>query len=253
MNLLIAPLEALTDDLLSDPERRVLLSLFSFRGKVTNTVWPSVELIAERSNIKDHTRVSKITTSLAAKGWLSKRKRGFTGCNKYELTVPSRLDSGANLDSGAILDTDANSNLDSNASSNLVSGAKYKEQTNEQTNEELKPIPGKAISKSKFTKPSLEELITEFYGKVIHPEVEANKFLNHYESVGWKVGKNAMKSWKHSVAGWAARSKENANTSQRTQHGFQQAGSPPKLSTVDRNGRAAAEYREKLRERAANL
>ena len=51
----------------------------------------------------------------------------------------------------------------------------------------------------------------------------------------------------------AKRDSQNANTSQRTQHGFQQDRSPPKLSTVDRNGRAAAQYREKLRERAANL
>jgi hypothetical protein len=37
------------------------------------------------------------------------------------------------------------------------------------------------------------------------PEVEAKKFLGYYGSNDWKVGKNKMKSWKHAVAGWAAR------------------------------------------------
>ncbi|MFA5387723.1 MAG: helix-turn-helix domain-containing protein, partial [Candidatus Paceibacterota bacterium] len=140
MSLLIAPLEALTDALLSDPERRVLLSLFSFRGKNTNTVWPSVESIAERANINDHTRVSKLTASLASKGWLTKKKRGFTGGNEYKLDVPARLDTSTNLDSDAKLVPDTKPNLDSDASSNLDSDAKYKEETSEQTSEEVKQI-----------------------------------------------------------------------------------------------------------------
>lgn len=86
MNLLVAPLEALTDSLLSDPERRVLLALFSYRGKVTELVFPSLDALSERSNINDKTRISKITTSLAKKGWLTKKKKGFTGCNQYTMT-----------------------------------------------------------------------------------------------------------------------------------------------------------------------
>lgn len=140
MILLIAPLEALTDPLLTDPERRVLLSLFSFRGKDTNTVWPSITAIAERANIADQTRVSKLTASLASKGWLTKRKKGFTGCNEYKLEVPSRLDETPNLDSDAKLEAATNSNLDSQTNSNLDSDAKCKEQTNEQTNEQKKHI-----------------------------------------------------------------------------------------------------------------
>ncbi len=68
MSLLVAPLEALTDKMLSDPERRVLLSLFSFRGKNTENVWPSSKEIAERANINDITWISKLTKSLCEKG-----------------------------------------------------------------------------------------------------------------------------------------------------------------------------------------
>lgn len=157
MSLLIAPLECLVDDRLTDPERRVLLALFSFRGKDTNTVWPGLEAIAERALVKDTARVSKLTSSLAKKGWLTKKKRGFTGTNKYILTVPdvptkleaepnldteSNLDEGANLapdtklESPAKLAPDASSNLAPETKSNLAPDAKYKEQTREQTREQ---------------------------------------------------------------------------------------------------------------------
>jgi len=128
-NYLFAPLEALTDSLLSDPERRVLLALFSFRDKTTNTVWPSIASIAERANIKDKTWVSKITTSLADKGWLYKKKRGFTGCNSYALLFPERL---SNLDPEPKLDSQ--SKMDPDTLSNLDPEPKCNELTNELTN-----------------------------------------------------------------------------------------------------------------------
>lgn len=138
--LLVSPLEALTDSRLSEPERKILLVLFSFRGRTTDVVFPGIAAIARRAGYKDKTRISKITTQLAEKGWLIKRKRGFTGCNEYQLIMPeaaeielSNLDSQTNLVSEANLGREANSNLDSETNSNLDSEAKYKEQTIEQT------------------------------------------------------------------------------------------------------------------------
>lgn len=60
-------------------------------------------------------------------------------------------------------------------------------------------------TRSRFVKPSIEDLLIEFEGKVQSPISEANKFLNHYESNGWKVGRNAMKSWKGAAANWITR------------------------------------------------
>ncbi len=58
-------------------------------------------------------------------------------------------------------------------------------------------------TKSKrFEKPSLEE-VTLAMAKVGLPEAEAAKFINHYESNGWRVGRNPMKSWPHAVGNWA--------------------------------------------------
>jgi len=143
MSLLVAPCEALTDALLSDPERRVLLALFSFRGRVTELVFPSLEALAQRSLIKDKTRVSKITTSLSKKGWLVKKKKGFTGCNQYKMCLPERListDCETKLDSDTKLGPHTKSNLDCETKSNLDSDAKYKEHTN-RTNQYNTPIP----------------------------------------------------------------------------------------------------------------
>ena len=57
-----------------------------------------------------------------------------------------------------------------------------------------------------FIKPSLEEVrqyITE-KGYNIDPET----FIAHYESNGWKVGRNAMKSWKSACVTWSKNPKK---------------------------------------------
>lgn len=139
MGVLVAPLEALTDPEITDPERRVLLTLYSFKNKASDTVWPSLNAIAERANLRDATRVSKLTKSLSKKGWLTKEKRKFGGSNDYVLTVPERLsilDEDAMLDSQSNFDSDTNSILDSETNSILDSAAKSIEQTSEQTKEQ---------------------------------------------------------------------------------------------------------------------
>lgn len=62
----------------------------------------------------------------------------------------------------------------------------------------------------KFTKPSLDDLQNEFNGRVHDPTREAQTFLSHYESNGWKVGRNPMKSWQHAVTNWITRGAQNA-------------------------------------------
>ena len=90
--LLVAPLEALTDPSLTDQERRVLLALFSYRGRLTENVWPTREQIGERANIRDLAAIGKRTTSLAEKGWLIKFKKGFSGHMTYTMQFPVRLE-----------------------------------------------------------------------------------------------------------------------------------------------------------------
>jgi hypothetical protein len=212
MMLLIAPLEALTDALLTDPERRVLLALFSYRGKNTDTVWPSVESLSKRANIKDKTRVSKLTKSLANKGWLTKKKRGFTGGNVYTLIVPERLERGvecgaSNLDSDANLDTDAklvadaNSNLDSDTNSNLDSAAKNKEQTIEHTNEEG------GAKRKRFIPPTIDQVAE--YCRERGNSIDAEHFVDKNQAAGWMLnGGKKIKDWKAVVRTWERNAKQ---------------------------------------------
>ena len=214
MSILVAPLEALTDSLLSDPERRVLLALFSYRGKVTELVFPSLDALSERSNINDKTRISKITTSLAKKGWLTKKKKGFTGCNQYTMCMPERL---TNLDSDAklVLDT----KLDADTKPNLDLDAKYDvglschvQRTDQRTNHINKPVKRK--SRAVFVKPSIDE-IENFMADYCQENslslnpIEPTKYFHYFESNGWLVaGKTPMKNWKSSVIGWLQRNQK---------------------------------------------
>jgi uncharacterized protein YdaU (DUF1376 family) len=56
----------------------------------------------------------------------------------------------------------------------------------------------------RFQKPTVEELTAEAI-KIGLPVTEVDKFFNYYESNGWKVGKNSMKSWPATMKGWLSR------------------------------------------------
>lgn len=52
--------------------------------------------------------------------------------------------------------------------------------------------------------PPLDEVIAYFKEKNVD-ESHAKEFFNHYESNGWKVGKNPMQKWRASASGWISR------------------------------------------------
>lgn len=56
------------------------------------------------------------------------------------------------------------------------------------------------VNNKKFTKPSLDELTS--YIKEKNLNVDAEKFIDYYESNGWKVGRNPMKDWKATCRRW---------------------------------------------------
>ena len=86
---LCAPLSALIDDRLSRSERLVLLGLYSFHDyKVDRPVFPSRAALAMRSDLNNTTRVTELTNSLALKGWITKKRKGFTNLIDYRLHTP---------------------------------------------------------------------------------------------------------------------------------------------------------------------
>jgi hypothetical protein len=60
--------------------------------------------------------------------------------------------------------------------------------------------------------------------KQVNAEQKAQRFVDYYESVGWKVGKNPMKDWKAAVRTWI--SKDNQNNFSSNQ-GFNHANHQP--------------------------
>ena len=54
--------------------------------------------------------------------------------------------------------------------------------------------------KSKFTKPTLEEVTA--YCRERNNGIDAEAFIAFYESKGWLIGKTPMKSWKSAVITW---------------------------------------------------
>lgn len=63
--------------------------------------------------------------------------------------------------------------------------------------------PSTSTSIKRFVRPSIEELNNYIDEKGY--DVDAEQFIAFYDSNGWKVGKNPMKSWKGAVTTWGKR------------------------------------------------
>ena len=94
-------------------------------------------------------------------------------------------------------------------------GKKAEPATNEENSAiepqpEEKPVqeiqPEKPKRKN-FVKPTVEEIAA--YCKEKKYKVNAQQFFSYYESNGWKIGRNAMKSWQAAVQNWNTRDKAN--------------------------------------------
>ena len=141
------PLEVIKDKRLTLWQVRVLVALFSFRNKNTDTVFPSRKAIAERSGMHP-SNISAATTELVGLGWLTKEGAGgFSKSSRYTITVPD-LETVADFTTVAEPTTVA----DSAIRMRVVAAATRKEQTIEQTNRgdaSKLATPPKARKKSK--------------------------------------------------------------------------------------------------------
>lgn len=66
-----------------------------------------------------------------------------------------------------------------------------------------------STKRTAFVPPSLDEISAYISEKGYSVDVE--RFFNFYESKGWMVGKNRMKSWKAAVANWEKDEKEKSS------------------------------------------
>ncbi|SFH98502.1 hypothetical protein [Planctomicrobium piriforme] len=70
----------------------------------------------------------------------------------------------------------------------------------------IRPPKTVTTPQKKFTPPTVEEVAR--YCAERNNEVDAEAFVSHYQSNGWKVGKNPMKDWKAAVITWEKSAKE---------------------------------------------
>lgn len=81
---------------------------------------------------------------------------------------------------------------------------------------ELDTKANKSSTKAKrFVKPTLSEI--EQYCIERNNNINAAQFYDHYESNGWKVGKNSMKDWKAAVRTWERSEYRNVKVSKKQQ------------------------------------
>jgi len=62
---------------------------------------------------------------------------------------------------------------------------------------------------NKLDQPKNEKEVIDFFKKENWPEIEAQKFYNHYQGIGWKVGgKTKIVNWQATAKNWMIKSQE---------------------------------------------
>ena len=128
--------------------------------------------------------------------------------NEGEGTSDSQCDTPVNIESP---ETDAPGRADHNGMSTETLQAEAVEEIETVEAEEV-PTPTDARptspARTPMKRPTLEEV--QAYVTEKGYSVDAESFIAFYESNGWKVGKNPMKSWRAALVTWQ---KRNANAS----------------------------------------
>ena len=71
----------------------------------------------------------------------------------------------------------------------------------------------------RFRPPSADE-VRAYIAEKGYTHVDADRFVAFYASKDWMIGKNKMKDWKASVAGWEARDKQSGKKAERPPNRF---------------------------------
>jgi hypothetical protein len=99
-------------------------------------------------------------------------------------------------------------NTVSNALPNGASNGQKKKEKREEELEETSCDVSRARKAPRFSPPTAEDV--DRYCRETGHHIDAERFIDHYASNGWRVGKVPMKSWQHAVAGWWRRDQDKA-------------------------------------------
>ena len=103
---------------------------------------------------------------------------------------------------------------DANACERIPNDAKNADNDNDNDNDINIVLEQKAKKPKRFTKPPVDDV--RQYMAELNMNDMSQRFVDYYESNGWKVGKNPMKDWKAAVRTW----KQQNNDKQQKQESF---------------------------------
>lgn len=99
------------------------------------------------------------------------------------------------------------------------------------------------IGSCRFAPPTTED-VAEYAGSK-GLTIDAQRFVDFYESKGWMVGKNKMKDWKAAVRNWCARDKGQQTQPQRNPKVQAAHGFSSERQNVDYNAMVMQQIRER--------
>jgi hypothetical protein len=103
---------------------------------------------------------------------------------------------------------------DANACERMPNDTKNADNDNDNDNDINIVLEQKAKKPKRFTKPPVDDV--RQYMAELNMNDMSQRFVDYYESNGWKVGKNPMKDWKAAVRTW----KQQNNDKQPKQESF---------------------------------
>jgi len=162
-------------------------------------VWPSREKLSGRCGMPV-TRISQTTSELVDLGWLTKTgKGGFSKSTRYQITAPNLVTVTNSVTVTKTVTPTVTKTVTGMGVTKTVTG---KELTKNITNRTKKG--GK-----RFNPPTIDDV--RAYCNDRKNSVNAQSFVDFYQSKGWYVGKNKMKCWQSAIRTWETRENERKN------------------------------------------
>ena len=169
-------------------ELKVFAIIYGYSQNGDNWYYGSIKDLQEQCDASRQSVISALQ-SLVAKQFLIKLDNSEnnikTNYYKVNFEVVKKLDYG---------------------SKNLTTDSLKIRPNNKDNNKYDNKLNNKECSAQRFVPPTLADIQDYITEKNL--SVSADRFYSYYESNGWKVGKNSMKSWKAALHSWNARDKQ---------------------------------------------
>jgi len=196
------PLEVIQDNRLTKRHIKVLIALYSYLNhKKTDTVRPSREKLSKRCGMP-MTRVSEVTGQLVDLGWLVKTgKGGFSKATRYTITVPKIV---------TVTKTVTDTKTVTPTITKTVTGMGVTETVTGKELSKNYPLELKGGNK-RFKPPTIDEVRAYCIDR--GNSIDAEAFVDHYQTNGWIRGKTKIKDWQACVRTWEVAQRRRSKSS----------------------------------------